>query len=81
MEERMNGEGEFRDRVLSGDLARLSDAVLRLERAVAISHRQSVDAPNDLNLLREEVEGLRALQKTIAERLDRAIERLKQATG
>jgi hypothetical protein len=60
---------------------RLSRAVQHLEAALAARERAVAEEAIRMQTMRAEAEALRALQQTVAVRLDAAIARLKDAIG
>lgn len=66
---------------VSAAIDRLNRAVQHLEAALATHERTMAEATTRMQNMRAEAEGLRALQQTVAVRLDAAIARLKDAIG
>jgi hypothetical protein len=60
---------------------RLSRAVQHLEAALAARERAMAEEAVRMRTMRAEAQALRALQQTVAVRLDAAIARLKDAIG
>ena len=60
---------------------RLERAVRRLEAALAEHERAAAEQASGVEAMQREAEALRALQHTLAHRLDAAIARLKEAIG
>lgn len=77
----MSTQADTLEQRLLADVERLGRAVRRLEEALAERDRRDAEAAGRMAELRAEVEGLRTLQQTVADRLDGAIERLTQAQG
>ncbi len=62
-------------------IERLNRAVQHLEAALAARDRTMAEEATRMQTMRAETEALRALQQTLAVRLDAAIARLKDAIG
>lgn len=60
---------------------RLTRAVRRLETALGEHERAAAEQASRVEVMQREAEALRALQHTLAHRLDAAIARLKEAIG
>ena len=74
----MSDQAEPGARDVSAAIDRLHRAVQHLEAALATHERTMAEATTRMQT---EAEGLRALQQTVAVRLDAAIARLKDAIG
>ena len=75
----MNTQADSLEQRLLADVARLGRAVGLLEEMLAKRDRRDAEIAGRMAELRAEVEDLRTLQQTVADRLDGAIERLAEA--
>ena len=66
---------------VSAAIDRLNRAVQHLEAALATNERTMAEEATRMQTMRAEAEALRALQQTVAVRLDAAIARLRDAIG